>query len=130
MKEIQNQLFDNSSEPIEALMESESDAFRIKRQQKVIDSSLEKFIGVVQKHKIKTEALYIEIEELKAIRESLKADLQETLNQEMGRITPNLIQELKSSMHQQMTESLKTNVELVQRTQREAESATSAIRNC
>ncbi len=127
MKEIQNQLFDKPSEPIEVLMDSESDAFRMKRQQKVIDNSLEKFIGVVQKHKIKTEALYIEIEELKAIRESLKADLQETLNQEMGRITPKLIQELKSSMHQQMTESLKTNAELVQKIQMEAENTTSAI---
>ncbi len=127
MTEIQNKVFDKTSEPIEAMMEAESDALRMKRQQKVIDNTLEKFIGVVQKHKIQIEEVCIENEELKATRESLKSDLQQTMGQEIGKLTIKLIQELKSSMHQQQTESLKTNVELLQRTQREADLASSSI---
>jgi len=127
MTEIQNKEFDRTGEPIEAMMGSESDAFRMKRQQKIIDNTLEKFIGVVQKHKIQIEEVCIENEELKATRESLKSDLQQTMGQEMGKLTIKFIQELKSSMHQQQTESLKTNVELLQRTQREADLALSSI---
>jgi NOL1/NOP2/fmu family ribosome biogenesis protein len=127
MTEIQTKIFDKTSEPIEAMMESENDAFRVKRMLKVIDNSLEKFIGVVQKHKIQIEEVCIENEELKATRESLKLDLQQTMGQKMETLTIKLIQELKSAMHQQQTESLKTNVELLQRTQREADLTSSSI---
>ena len=127
MIEIQNKVFDKASEPIEVAMESENDAFRVKRMLKVIDNTLEKFIGVVQKHKIQIEEVCIENEELKATRESLKSALQQTMSQEMGKLTIKLTQELKSAMHQQQTESLKTNVELLQKTQREADLTSSYI---
>ena len=40
MTEIQNKEFDRTGELIEAMMGSESDAFRMKRQQKIIDNTL------------------------------------------------------------------------------------------
>lgn len=127
MTGILNKVFDKTGEPIEVAMESENDAFRVKRMLKVIDNTLEKFMGVIQKHKIQIEEVCIENEELKATRESLKSALQQTMSQEMGKLTIKLTQELKSAMHQQQTESLKTNVELLQRTQREADLTSSSI---
>lgn len=95
----------------------------LKRQERILDKKMEDFIVCVQAIVETTDSISLEVEELKGIRESLKSDLQNNLSLEMGKIT----QELKSSLHQQITESLDTNVELVQKIQREAERATSTI---
>ncbi len=117
----------NSTHISGSIETSEEDMLRTKRRGKIIDDMVEKLQGAVQKYTAQTEALCIENEELKATRESIKSDLQHTLSQEFGRLTPKLTQDLKSLIHLQMTDSLKTNVELLQRTQREADLASSSI---
>jgi|694.fasta_scaffold31131_6 hypothetical protein len=124
MTEVQQKMSSHISGSIET---SEEDMLRTKRRGKIIDDMVEKLQGAVQKYIVQTEALCIENEELKATRESIKSDLQQTLSQEFGRLTPKLTQDLKSLIHLQMTDSLKTNVELLQRTQREADLASSSI---
>ena len=124
MTEIQQKMSSHISGSIET---SEEDMLRTKRRGKIIDDMVEKLQGAVQKYTVQTEALCIENEELKATRESIKSDLQQTLSQEFGRLTPKLTQDLKSLIHLQMTDSLKTNVELLQRTQREADLVSSSI---
>ncbi len=84
---------------------------------------MDDFIVCVQAIVETTDSISLEVEELKGIRESLKSDLQHHLRHEMTRNT----QELKSSLHQQMSESLEANVDLIQKIQREAEKAKSAI---
>jgi hypothetical protein len=124
MTEVLQKMSSHISGSIET---SEEDMLRTKRRGKIIDDMVEKLQGAVQKYTAQTEALCIENEELKATRESIKSDLQHTLSQEFGRLTPKLTQDLKSLIHLQMTDSLKTNVELLQRTQREADLASSSI---
>jgi hypothetical protein len=124
MTEVLQKMSSHISGSIET---SEEDMLRTKRRGKIIDDMVEKLQGAVQKYTAQTEALCIENEELKATRESIKSDLQQTLSQEFGRLTPKLTQDLKSLIHLQMTDSLKTNVELLQRTQREADLASSSI---
>ena len=124
MTEIQQKMSSHISGSIET---SEEDMLRTKRRGKIFDDMVEKLQGAVQKYTVQTEALCIENEELKATRESIKSDLQQTLSQEFGRLTPKLTQDLKSLIHLQMTDSLKTNIELLERTQREADLASSSI---
>lgn len=124
MTEVLQKMSSHISGSIET---SEEDMLRTKRRGKIIDDMVEKLQGAVQKYTAQTEALCIENEELKATRESIKSDLQQTLSQEFGRLTPKLTQDLKSLIHLQMTDSLKTNVELLQRTQREADLVSSSI---
>ncbi len=132
MNEIQNKLFKQNSSPIEAAEESGEGLLKMNRSLKVIDTHLEKFTNTVQKHKIQTEALCVEIEELKGTRESLKSDLQQMLlqafNQEMSKLNSKLSLEVRHNIDSQLNESLKANVELLQKVQKEAERAASTMK--
>lgn len=132
MKEMQNKLFQQNSSPIEAVEESGEGLLKMNRSLKVIDTSLEKFINTIQKHKVQTEALCVEIEELKGTRESLKSDLQQMLlqafNQEMSKLTSKFTLELRHTIESQVNESLKANVELMKKIPMEAERAASSMK--
>lgn len=73
------------------------------------------------------DALCIEAEELKATRESLKSDMQQTLKLEMDKVGPKLIQELKYAVNQNLADALKSNEGQIQKIQREAERTTLAL---